>query len=77
MPPVEGTVGSFPVACLNANRHSRFDGAWTRVHADNNETREILIRRSVKLDANSPHGIPSLEKDPDLPLHHHLSHGSD
>jgi hypothetical protein len=76
VPRVDGTVGSSPVACLNASRRSQFDGAWTYVHADNDESREISIRRSVKLDMHSLHGIPSPEKDPDLPLHH-MNHGSD
>ena len=74
MPRVEGTVGSSPVACLSAGQHSRFDGAWTCVHANNEEFHETLIRASGKLNVNSPYGP---EKALDLPLHRHMDHGLD
>jgi hypothetical protein len=70
VPHINGTVSSSPTACLNASWRSQFDDASIYVHADNNESHEIPIRQLVKLDINSPYDIPSLEKDPDLPLHH-------
>jgi hypothetical protein len=60
------------MACLNTSQHSQFDGAWTYVHTDNDEphTNQMVSEIGHK------HGIPSPEKDPDLPLHH-INYGLD